>query len=187
LIHELSHAAHYNKVGNTWYNEFVNGVIAQMIANYNTNNSPYGTAYSADAPIIAVGEAWAYHMGHYMADLRYGVKASTQSEQPNTSYSPNGTNHPHIDVLENFWPLDPNDVFRWIPKGLMLDLIDITPNEKIGLIANADQANGYTNQKLYNALQSDVKSIGDYKNKLLYQNSNYQTIEVNNLVNVYGY
>ncbi|MEO8822887.1 MAG: hypothetical protein ABI366_04870 [Ginsengibacter sp.] len=39
-------------------------------------------------------------------------------------YYPNGINHTHIDVLENFNPNLTSDPFKWIPKGLFYDLFD---------------------------------------------------------------
>jgi hypothetical protein len=188
--HELSHAAHYNKVGNTTYTQFVNAEITE-IANYsiccNSTTDPYGPGTDAVSPIIALGEGWAYHMGHYMADIKYGVNGSCESEE-NQLNCPNSTKtaHPHIDVLETFDPGLLTYSFHWIPKGLMLDLMDNTPNETYGT-GLPDQVSGYTNQQIFNALQSDVKSVGDFKARLLQQNNNSQQVQVDNLVQFYGY
>ncbi|HEY8935543.1 MAG TPA: hypothetical protein VIM65_10005 [Cyclobacteriaceae bacterium] len=188
IYHELTHAAHYNKLGNTWYTEFVNAELTTAKLYSGGNTSPYGTGNNSVSPIIALGEGWAYHMGHYMADMKYGVNGSCQSEDDNFRCPDVAHNvHPHIDVLEKFDPTSSYH-FHWIPKGLMLDLMDDTPNEVVGNTGGKpDQVSGYTNQQCFNALQSDVKSIGDFKNRLLQQNNNNQQAQVNTLVQFYGY
>jgi hypothetical protein len=55
------------------------------------------------------------------------------------------TNHPDIDVLENWNPNYTYDPFRWIPKGLMEDMIDNT-NENYPII---DGISGLTISQLF--------------------------------------
>lgn len=50
-----------------------------------------------------------------------------------------------------------------------------------------DNVSGLTNQQLFNALQSDVISIPQYRIRLLQQNNNNQISEVNTLFLSYGY
>jgi|SRR6185437_7438473 len=168
IYHEMSHASHYTQVGTAWYTQFVNAELAEIAAHPGANDplNPYGPGNDANAPIIALGEAWAYHMGHFLADQRYGVNASCHIEQPGHTFCPNGTNHPHIDVLENFNPNLETDPFRWIPKGLMEDMMDNTPNETI---VN-DQVTGFTIGTLFNALQSDVSTVQQYRARIKSQN-----------------
>jgi hypothetical protein len=85
--------------------------------------------------------------------------------------------------LENYDPNSPADPFKWIPKGLMEDLIDNTPNE---VLVN-DQVYGYTIGALFAALQSDVTSLQQYKARLLQQNNNYQQVQTNDLFTSYHY
>ena len=144
IYHELTHAGHYNIMKGSWYNQFVNAEIAEIIKNFNSTYSPYGYGTDSNAPIIALGESWAYYMGHYMADLRYGALGSCQKEQQGgDSYGPtcdiSSTGHSHIDVLEFFDPNLASDPFHWIPKGLYEDLIDAT-NETFPV---TDNVSGY--------------------------------------------
>ena len=134
---------------------------------------------------LLIREGWGYHMGHFLVDQRYATSANCQTEQIHT-YCPNGINHPHIDVLENF---DPNlstddDPFRWIPKGLMQDLMDNTPGE---IFPVTDNVNGFTIQQLFNAMQSDVNSIQQYRGRLIQQNPGNQTNAITNLFGQYHY
>ena len=137
------------------------------------------------SPIIALGEAWGYHMGHFLADQRYGTTGSCQIEQTGGhSYCNNGgTRNPHIEVLEFFDPNLPADPFRWIPKGLMEDLIDNT-NEINPIV---DNVNGFTVQQLSNALQSDVTTVQQYRDRFIQQNPGNQTNAITNLFGQYHY
>lgn len=170
VYHEMSHASHYNQVGTGWYSDFVNAELAEIEANLGGQFSPYGTGNTSHSPIIALGEAWGYHMGHFLADQRYGLNASCQFEQEGgvEFCSNGGVNHAHIDVLEQFDPNLADDPFHWIPKGLMLDMMDNTPFETV---VN-DQVSGYTIGQLFNGLQSDISSLQQYRDRLLQQNGN---------------
>ena len=92
-------------------------------------------------------------------------------------------NHPHINLLENFDPNYTPDPFRWIPKGLMEDLMDNTPNE---IIVN-DLVSGYSISQIFGALQSNVASISDYKSKLIQLYGTAQQNQLNNLFVSYHY
>ncbi len=188
IYHEMSHASHYTKVGTGWYTQFVNAELAEIVAHSGSNDpfNPYGNGMTANSPIIALGEGWAYHMGHFLADQRYGVNASCASERQITycpSNPPPLVAHPHINVLEFFDPNFASDPFRWIPKGLMLDLMDNTPTETI---VN-DQVSGFTTAAIFNALQSDVTTVPQYRTRFIQQNPNNQTVALNNLFTSYHY
>jgi hypothetical protein len=107
-------------------------------------------------------------MGHFLADQQYGVKGS-QTNEDQVVYTGDGIHHIHIDVLEYFDPNYSTDPFKWIPKGLMEDMIDNTPNEVFPVI---DNISGFTIAQLFNALQSDVTTLQLYKARLINQNPN---------------
>ena len=46
---------------------------------------------------------------------------------------------------------------------------------------------GYTNQQFYNALDPDIRSLPDFRVRLLTENGNNQAIGVNSIFNFYGY
>ena len=170
LYHELSHASHYTKVGTGWYSNFVNAELAQIAAHPGVNDpyNPYGISTSSNAPLIALGEGWAYHIGHFLADQRYGTSGSNQTEQTGNTFFTGGGAHPHINVIEGFNPNLTADPFRWIPKGLMQDLMDNTPGE---FVVN-DPVTGFTISQIFNALQSDVTTVQQYRARLILQNPN---------------
>lgn len=57
-------------------------------------------------------------------------------------------------------------------------------NENIPVI---DAVSNYTVQQFFNALQGNVFSAQQYRDRLLLQNSNNQASEVTNLFTQYGY
>jgi hypothetical protein len=184
--HELTHAAHYVAAGPVWHASFVSKEISEVVANFNGANSPYGNGTSVTtAPMIALGESWAYYMGHYLADRTYGTTASCQTEQAGgtTWCKTNGTLHPHIDVVENFNPNLPSDPFKWIPKGLFQDLRDVT-NEPTPIL---DQVSNYTNQQMFGAFLYNIYSLQDYRVKLLQMTTNSTSAFVPSLFSQYGY
>jgi hypothetical protein len=117
-------------------------------------------------------------------DQQYTIHASCQSEQGISYCTQNNFTNTHIAVLENFDPNFTPDPFRWIPKGLMEDLIDNTQNETSPVI---DNVNGFTIAQLFNALQSDVTSVQIYRARFIQQNLNNQTTNITNLFAQYHY
>ena len=142
---------------------------------------------SSYSPTIALGEAWGYHMGHFLADQQYGTLGSCQAEQSGGfSYCPGGGAHPHIDVLEAFNPNLNSDPFRRIPKGLMEDLIDVTNETNPPGVIN-DGVSGFTISQLFTALQSNVTTIPQYRDRLILQNPGFSATAIINLFGQYHY
>ena len=93
--------------------------------------------------------------------------------------------HKHIDVLETFDPNLTADPFRWIPKGLMEDLMDNTNETNFPV---ADQVAGFTIAQMFNALQPSVFTLQDYRMMLIQQNTANTTVnQVTNLFSQYHY
>jgi hypothetical protein len=131
VYHELCHASHYTQVGTNWYTNFVNAELAEIENHPSGDLNPYGDGTTGNSAIIALGEGWGYHMGHFLADQRYGLNSSQADEQHlgYTNNNPIAGLSSHLNLLEDFNPNRTNDFFHWIPKGLMYDLMD---NRNIG-------------------------------------------------------
>ena len=185
MYHELTHAAQYQALGNSWYGPFADAVLGSLINTFLFDSEfiPYGRSTDTDADIIALGESWPYYMGRYLADKQYGLSSSPASDQFTYSNNTpiNGLSS-HINLLENWDPIHPTDPFKWISQGLFHDLKD-SRNEDSPVV---DRVSGYTNQQMFNAFQSDIYTLQDYRIKLIQQN-NSQTSEIINLFNQYGY
>ncbi len=187
VYHECSHASHYNQVGTGWYGKFVNAELAEIIANPSGQFNPYGTGNNTStAPIIALGEAWGYHMGHFLANKKYNVEPSTPKGDTKLTEQnfAGGFVGNDADILENFYPSLTSDPFKWIPKGLMWDLMDIGEPNRTNVI---DQVSNYTTSQIFAALQSDVTTVQQFRARLIQQNPLNQTTQITNLFASYNY
>ncbi|TXK22433.1 hypothetical protein FVR03_23030 [Pontibacter qinzhouensis] len=179
IFHELAHAMLYNKAGADWYKAAVDGTIAEILSN---GPSPYGTGKTANSPLIALNEAWGNHYGQFLAHQRYTTNSSIINRQGEAWETT------RLNYLENYNPNFLGDSFRWIPEGVFLDLMDNTPNEtRANFRPVNDAVLGFTNQQLFNALDSDVRSIQAYRARLMQENNNNQLTQVTDLFNQYGY
>jgi hypothetical protein len=90
----------------------------------------------------------------------------------------------HLNALEDYDPINrPNDPFRWIPEGIYYDMFDVR-NENVPVF---DAVSNYTNQQLFQSLGPNVKSMPQYRNRLLLDNGNNQQNQVIQLFLNYGY
>ena len=70
-------ASRHRKLNYSWYGQFADAEVLEIVAHpFGGQYSPYGDGTSSLSPIIALGEGWAYYMGHFMTDLKYGSKSS---------------------------------------------------------------------------------------------------------------
>jgi hypothetical protein len=92
--------------------------------------------------------------------------------------------NPNFTALEMFSPKDNGDSYRWIPTGLPYDLWDNRNDNGEPVI---DRVSGFSIRQIFRALQSEVRSVPTFRQKLLQQNSNLQFSQVNDLFKQYGY
>jgi hypothetical protein len=95
----------------------------------------------------------------------------------------------HFNAIEDFSPFRTNDVFGWIPEGIYNDLLD-DRNDALAIPQRVnidDEVNLYTNQQLFQSLDPDVKSMPQYRVRLLQENNNTQAAQVNLLFSRYNY
>lgn len=78
--------------------------------------------------LVAVWQAFAQHLGHTMANKIYGANESSFQLQGKTWISSGGVSS-SAKYLEGFSPkiTEPYELFRWIPVGLINDLMDTQP------------------------------------------------------------
>ncbi len=67
-VHELAHSSHYAKVGNGYWNKYVEYILRSFVS----SGSTYGTGKEDGAGYCAVGEMWAYYLESVMHKDRYG-------------------------------------------------------------------------------------------------------------------
>ena len=156
IYHELAHTSHFAQVGDDYWEEEINYTIA---------NGGYGDGTAEGAGRAAIVEAWGYHIGPTYADRRYGL------EHSNTTFT-------DLDIIEQKRHINQLESSRFvngfIPKGLILDLIDdnfdLNTYPTAGAFENGnvthDSVKGYTNASIFNHLTSDTESPEELKNKL---------------------
>jgi hypothetical protein len=184
MYHELTHAAHFNKVGDNWWNDIVMAQSFTITANFGVNG-PYGDGSDGvHSEIISVAESWAEHVAQVFCDIRY-TGFLTHKIKQGIEYDdglPTGFTS-HINAIEEFNPNSNNNPHRWIPEGVYYDLFDAR-NEAIPVI---DGVTGYTNQQFFNALDIDIRSTPQFRVRLLAENNNNQAAQVIALFGQYNY
>lgn len=187
VMHELGHASHYHAVGAVWWAKLG---LAEAT---NKGEGTYGACCTDKARRIALGEGWAYLIGHFFADARYGLHSTPFPEQGFIDSNRNVLifiNQPkissHIHFLESFNPNRKEDPSVWIPKGLLYDLID--PAEELFPESGIeDPAGGYNCQQIFSVMTRNIENIDDFKKAFVgrYGGSSSQSIE--RLFAQYGY
>ena len=192
--HELGHAAHYAQAGCDYWQAYRTR-IANEITFGNPNTRPYGNGTENNAGLVAVGEMWGNHSQYIFTNRHYGDGGGGNASFPDGfTASMQGSDWPNIagglnanlNAVENFNPNLNTYVHRWIPQGLPYDLVDDRNEISLGGFV-IDNVAGYTNQQCFNALQSNVRTIPAFRERLLLQNGNNQAANVTDLFFRYGY
>ena len=68
-VHELSHASHYARVGNEYWNKYIEYISLSFLK---TGGETYGDGSGSLAGYCEVGESWAYYMESKLYSERYG-------------------------------------------------------------------------------------------------------------------
>jgi hypothetical protein len=189
--HELGHASHYAQAGCDFWDEY-RGAIAGELFLGNPTTRPYGDGTEPHAGVIAVGEMWGNHCEYIYTNRHYGNGGSAsgnfQARMQNIDYDniPAGLNA-YLNAIENHNP-NSTALWSWIPQGLPYDLFDNRNELAVSGFPNVnDNASLFTTQQCFNALQSDVRTIPEFRDRLLQLNGNIQQAQVNQLFNQYGY
>jgi hypothetical protein len=179
MYHEMTHAAHFNKVGDNWWNDLVMAESFTITANFGVN-SPYGDG--SDGPhseIISVAESWAEHVAEVFSNIQYGGLAATEKFKQGIVYTINNPVNnlgAHLNAIEDFSPNRGIDPHRWIPEGIYYDLIDNRNDNAIDNTLPIDNATGYTMAQCFNALDIDIRSMPQYRQRFLSENGFNQTV-----------
>lgn len=198
IYHELGHASHFENAGCDYWQVYRTRISNELATTWFTD--PYGNGSETNAGVVGLGEMWGNHCEKWFSERHYnnplretfsvlqgGIYVNDGS--PLTIYggfftsSITGLNA-NFASIENFNPDRPNDGHAWIPQGLCYDLFDNRNDAGNPVI---DNVGGYTTQQCFNALQSDVRTIQAFKDRLLQQNGFSQQAQVNALFNEYNY
>ncbi len=177
-FHELTHAGHYNKVGDTFWKKY----IAYICTNYINGDGTYGDGTGTNAGLCALAEAWAYNMGYYLTIQEFGTGNSVMNKNVFEKFEPKsvGDSDDDIGTESTYW-------YGWIPAGIMNDLVD----SKVDEIRSSrsctyyDNVSGYSYEELFDALDKDVTTPQKFRDRLLSENDDLDEDDVNDLFEAY--
>jgi len=66
VFHELAHASHYTKAGNSYWLNYITGIIG------NGSSNPYGNGTGSKDGFIGVGEMWGYYFEYATVKQHFG-------------------------------------------------------------------------------------------------------------------
>lgn len=124
VIHELAHACHYGKVGNSYWNKFITYIITCAIKGANL----YGDSSLENSGLCAVSEMWAYYLEDKFYRDRYGVQSA--------GFGSGFWFHPQILTQLESRGLSAGQIFQAFDSeitdvsGLKEKLIDLYPKKK---------------------------------------------------------
>jgi hypothetical protein len=167
FYHELAHASHYRKVGNSYWSSYIAYIV---------QHGGYGDSETNGSGRIAISEAWAEFCGARFAHLRYG----------NNNSAPNSTSW--LEYIERFKPYpNPNNwsYWNWIPDGVIHDLTD--NGEPTWLTNVTDNVSGYSISQCFGSMDADITSVTGYKTRFINEYGSSQQVNINELFKSYGY
>jgi len=129
MLHEFSHAVHYLRVGNIFWDVY----IAAVVTNNILKHGDYGNGTEIYAPIFAVSEAWAEDRSRHLFNMYY-------------------SNLPLMLQDEEF----DNRRTQFIPYGLYFDLID--DNNDFPTWGIVDPVTGYSWAQIYDSFDLTITS-----------------------------
>jgi hypothetical protein len=190
MYHELAHASHFNKAGAPFWTDVVYAESYTLMS-IGQGPAPYGNGNNgALSDIISLAESWAEHVAQVFSDIQYNgfITGKVKQGIGYVNNSPVFGLTSHLNAIEDFSPNRMNDPFRWIPEGIYYDMIDNRNDFAIaGIPLPIDNVSGYTNFQFNNALDNDIKSMPEFRQRLLQENGNNQSTQIIQLFGQYNY
>ncbi|MBP3944551.1 hypothetical protein J5U18_13510 [Sphingobacteriaceae bacterium WQ 2009] len=192
VFHETAHYSHKNQVSNGfWAN-------VQYQAMFDKTKGTYGDGSPIYSSYTGVAEAWSNFIEYQMMyqsfpntfSLITPLILDSRYNRNMTAYYFSGSTIPSSTGIAA-------DFARWIPSGLLRDLMDNDNNPiqlKCGsdyettVYSGVDRVSGFTYKQIYDLLTEDVTSIPRLRDKIirLYPNRNSNK-EITELFKLYGY
>ena len=128
VVHELSHACHFSKVGTDYWNNYIYYIVKCGLSGLDT----YGTASTTGNGYCEVGEMWAYYMESKLYKSRYG---SSDGNSFGTTY----WFHPQIFTYLDERGIPASDILAALDsevtskEELKNRLIDLYPQKKTNI------------------------------------------------------
>lgn len=143
IFHEFAHASHFAQVGSNFWSELI---VFEILA------GGWGTENSLGAPLIALCESWAEHIGESYTHDRYGAA--------NSGGGPTDTWQTELEETRNNTP-------NHVPIGLYHDLIDDVPDVNPACEDNdgtscgpiVDNVSGFSNGEMFSLLTPFIDNV----------------------------
>ena len=181
VFHELAHASHFKKVGPVFWDNYINYIVTY---------GSYGDGKGVDAGLCAMSESWGFHMGWYLDRKKYGSSVIV-TESINEKYKPMQTGNSDNDIHRVVDGTTKTFLYHegWVPAGILLDLMDSKSDYIRGSYPDYfyDDAEGFSNQDFFNALDKDVRSPQQFRDRLMKNTSDRDKTDVTKLFEAYYY
>ena len=183
-FHEMAHASHYQQAGNANWVKYINYIITY---------GSYGDGTGNNVGLAALGEAWGYHIGHRLTLEEFSTRGLRTDNSVITwigfeDFTPLNVGSKDDDLTTFFdSTINPDQRITrwegWIPAGIMQDIVDNNADAlRPGFV---DNVSGYSLQNLYQALDKDVVSPQEFRDRLLRENNNMDQEDLENLFEAY--
>lgn len=169
-MHELSHASHYQRVGNWWWTNFIKTTLGA--------SSVSGNPYGDKSRFTDVGESWAEFLGTNFAMRRYDSLQAIK--QATADVFPFSVNHYYRmdQLLENeTWFYGG----RWIPYGCYHDFMDNTNLAPNNANETWDAIQGVSIRQLFDAQGNKITSMCEYRENFIFQNPGLNRQSINDI------
>lgn len=178
-FHELGHASHYKKVGNGYWRKYIDKIIDNQL--FHASTAPYGSGRGNNHELVALGEAWGYHIGYFLAIQEFGNNNGELTLNAFENFDPR--ERPNNTIIGRYGNTNNIGWTGWIPGGIMQDLMDT--NTDLVRTGFRDNASGYSIRNIYDALDSGVETPQAFRERLLRENSNRDEADVRDLFEAY--
>lgn len=176
-FHELAHASHYRKVGNTYWRKYIDKVIDNWL--FHNSTAPYGIGRGNNHELVGLGEAWGNHVGHFLTIQEFGDNNRILSLNAFENFDP----REKTNTVAKGYYTDRTGWTGWMPCGIMHDLIDENVDEvRTGF---DDNVSGYSIENIFNALDKEIESPQAFRDRLLSENDNKDEDNVIELFEAY--
>ena len=129
-------------------------------------------------------------MGWYLDRKKYGSSVIV-TESINEKYKPMQTGNSDNDIHRVVDGTTKTFLYHegWVPAGILLDLMDSKSDYIRGSYPDYfyDDAEGFSNQDFFNALDKDVRSPQQFRDRLMKNTSDRDKTDVTKLFEAYYY
>lgn len=184
VYHEMAHVVQFGHLGQDWWRDYVLYIGRVFVDNLVTGqDNLYGDGSLSDSGLAEIAEGLAFPIGEYMTGQQYGVNHSISGSTGRNSWAERAE-------FINFHLASTN----FIPRGMFYDLLDgpgfpTNVRSSVETIpGGVDLVQGISFEEQYDALNPSVRTIDQFKARLIQVNStSNSTVNIENVFSSYGH